>query len=204
MKLKIFATLGLFAMAAVTQAANVSVNDVTIAPGTPTVQVPVLISPESDGELISGMNLSFAAGEAADAIDILETGNEFDGTIWDNHPGGFIAAFADAPGPFTHNALAAISLLGADLDTTPDGLLATFTLDTAALAEGTYDLNANFVSPESGVGSSAFLVDGAGLQPINLNFDSGVLTVIPEPSTVVLTAIFGCLGLGVFMKRRRG
>lgn len=193
MKLKLFAALSLFVIAASTQAANVSVNDITIMPGTPTVDVPILVSPTGD-EMVGAATISFAAGAAGDLIGINNTGAEFDGTIWDMAPGGFLG-FPQTPG--VNSIVSIVSLQGPlGTETTPDGLLITYQLDTSGLAPGFYALDPSHLDATS-------LLDGNG-QALALVTSSGTLAVIPEPSTMVLTAIFGILGLGVYVKRRRG
>jgi hypothetical protein len=144
------------------------------------------------------MNISFAAGQSGDAISILNSGTEFDGTIWDN--GG--SFFGVASTPSTHSVLSAVAMLS-PLQVAANGTIVTYTLNTSSLAPGAYNLNPNF--QVSGVGTSA--ADGSAT-PLSLSFDGGLLTiqgqVIPEPSTIALTAILGVMGLGVVLKRRRG
>jgi hypothetical protein len=202
MKMKLFATLGLLAAAVSSQAAVVSVNDVTVPVGTSSITVPVLIAPSSAGELVGAMNISFAAGQAGNGISILNTGTEFDGTIWDN--GGTF--FGAAGTPSTHSVLSAVAMLS-PLQISPNGTIVSYTLDTSSLAAGMYVLDPNF--QVGGVGTSAGFIDSNNTQQaLNLTFDSGLLTVqgqvIPEPSTVVLTSIFAVLGLGLALKRHRG
>jgi hypothetical protein len=137
------------------------------------------------------MNISFAAGDLADAIPILNSGSEFAGSIW-NAPGN--SSFGVAGTPSTHSVLSAVAMLAPLQIPAGPGTVVTYTLDTSGLAPGDYTLDPNFLV--GGVGTSA---DTA------LTFSAGTLTVlIPEPSTVILTAIFGVLGLGVVLKRRRG
>jgi hypothetical protein len=196
MKMKLFATLALLAVAAGAQAANVSVNNISIIQGTSTVNVPLLISPSIAGETIGAMNISFAAGDAGDAIPILNTGTEFDGSIWDS--GTFFGAAGTG---VSHSVLSAVAMI-TPLRVGTDGTLITYTLDTSGLPIGTYTLDPDFQI--AGVGSSGDpQAPGGGAS--SLAFTNGTLTVnpIPEPSTVALTAIFGVLGLGVFLKRRR-
>ena len=193
MKLKLFAALSLFAIAVSTQAANVSINDITIMPGTPTVSVPILVTPTAN-EMVGAMTMSFAAGGAGDLIGINNTNDEFDGSIWDMAAGGFIG-FASTPS--VHSVVSIATLQGpAGTATDPDGILITYQLDTSGLAPGFYELDPSHLDASS-------LLDGNGA-PVDTIFSSGTLAVIPEPSTVVLTAIFGVLGLGVYFKRRRG
>jgi hypothetical protein len=198
MKLKLFAALSLFAIAASTQAANVSINDVTIMPGTPTVSIPILVTPTAN-EMVGAMTMSFAAGGAGDLIGINDTNNEFDGSIWEMAvDDGDADDFFDIAGtPGVHTVVSLASLVGpAGTATDPDGILITYQLDTSSLAPGFYELDPSHLGASS-------LLDGNGV-PITTIFSSGTLAVIPEPSTVVLTAIFGVLGLGVYFKRRRG
>lgn len=196
MKLKLFAALGLFLVACSTQAANVSIADITIAPGTASVDVPLLISSDP-AEMVGAMNISFAAGQPADAIAILNTGDEFDGTIWQGYT---FPPISVAGTPSVHNAFSGAALINFGGGGTPEveanGTIITYQLDTSGLAAGVYELNPNFANLTE--------ARDASLADLTLAFSGGTLTVIPEPSTVVLTAIFGVLGLGVYIKRRRG
>jgi hypothetical protein len=188
MKMKLFATLGLLAAACSTQAAVVAVNNLTVPVGTSSVAVPVLITPSSVGELIGAMNISFAAGQVGDAIPILNSGTEFDGTIWDN--GG--SFFGVAGTPSSHSVLSAIAMLN-PLQVSANGSVVTYTLDTSSLPVGTYELDPDFQI--NMVGTSA---------DTPLTFNNGVLNIqIPEPSTIALTATLALLGLGIACKRRR-
>jgi hypothetical protein len=192
MKMKLFATLAVLAVAAGAQAAEISVDNITVAPGTPTVDVPILISPSSAGEMIGAMNISFSAGSLADAIPFVDIGGmTFDNTIWDL--GGSFFGEAGTLTPRTHSVLGAVAMVSPLQVGAGPGIVATYRLNTAGLAGGTYELNPNF--QVMGVGSSA---DTA------LTFTSGSLVIIPEPTTVAMTAVFALLGLGVFVKRRRG
>src|SRR5688572_19048168 len=197
MKMKLIATLAALAVAAGAQAANVSVNNISVLQGTPTVVVPLLIAPSVAGETIGAMNISFAAGDAGDAIPVLNSGTEFDGSIWDS--GTFFGAAGTG---VSHSVLSAVAMIN-PLRVGTNGTLITYTLDTSGLPIGTYTLDPDFQI--AGVGSSGDPQDAAGAAT-SLAFANGTLTIsaIPEPSTVVLTAVFGILGLGVLVKRRRG
>ncbi len=107
--------------------------------------------------------------------------------------------FFPAPNtPSVHNVLSGVTLIGAGAETSANGTIITYMLDTSGLGPGVYELNPNF-GPDGGLTDAR---DGS-LTDLDLTFSAGSLTVIPEPSTVVLTAIFGALGLGVYFKRRR-
>jgi hypothetical protein len=200
MKLKLFAALSLFAIAVSTQAANVSINDITIMPGTLTVDVPILVTPTAN-EMVGAGTISFAAGAAGELIGINFTGDEFDGSIWEGASMGF-TGFASTP---SVHSVVSIATTNGDIDPgpgtespsiSPDGILITYKLNTSGLAPGFYELDPSHLDASS-------LLDAHGV-PVTTIFSSGTLAVIPEPSTVVLTAIFGVLGLGVYFKRRRG
>jgi hypothetical protein len=198
MKMKLFATLAVFAVAVGAQAANVSINNISVLQGTPTVAVPLLIAPSAAGETIGAMNISFAAGSAGDAIPILNTGTVFDGSIW-TAPGR--TSFGAAGTPATHSVLSAVAMISPLQIPAGPGTIATYTLDTSGLAPGTYDLDPDFQI--GGVGSSGD--PNVGGVPSSLTFANGTLTVsavIPEPSTIAMTAVFSLLGLGVILKRR--
>jgi hypothetical protein len=210
MKLKVIAIVGMFAIADMAHGAHVSIMDRTILPGDPTIiQVPVLISPDSPGELISGMYILFAAGTAADAIPILDadplrgsigTPEELDGSIWAAPNSSY---FGIAGTPSVHTVVSSVSRIGAPQHITPDGIIATYTIDATGLPMGDYALDPNYLSPLSGVGTSAFVFEGQVLTPVHLTFDPGVLTIgVPEPSTVVLTALAAFIGIVPFSRRR--
>jgi hypothetical protein len=203
MKLKVIAIVGLLAIADMAHAAHISIVDQTIMPGDPTIiQVPILISPDGPGELISGMNILFAVGTAADAIPIVDddpsrgsigTPEEFDGSIWAAANSSY---FGIAGTPGIHTVVSSVSRIGAPQHIPPDGIIATYTIDVTGLPSGDYALDPNYPSSISGLGTSAFVFDGQVVTPLSLTFDPGVLTIaVPEPSTVVLSGLAALLGL---------
>jgi hypothetical protein len=130
------------------RAAEVSIDDITVPLGTLNVDVPLLISPASAEELIGAMNISFGAGEEADMIPILNTGTEFEGSIWANSEEYFGAALT----PSIHTAKSAVTAIN-PLQIRPDGIIITYTLDTSNLPVGDYLLDPDF--QVEGIGSSA-------------------------------------------------
>lgn len=196
MKTKLFTIVSLLAVAASAQAAELSINDITVASGTPTVDVPILISTETN-EMIGAANISFAAGDLADAIPILKTDTEFDGSIWD--AGGNF--FGVAGTPSVHSALAAVTMISPS-EVPANGTVITYTLDTADLPIGDYVLNPDF--RVGNFGSSANDGDFPP-NPLTLTSTPGTLTIVPEPSAVVGMVVFGVMALGIRIKgRRRG
>jgi hypothetical protein len=181
------------------RAANISINDAVIPLGQATYEVSLFITPSSPGELISGMNISFSAGELADAIGIIDTDpsrpsigtpEEFDGSIWD--PGYFGASGT----PSNYSVLSTVSEIVAPFAVVPNGIAITYTLDTSGLPAGTYALNPNYIDAVSGIGTSAFVSDALGnISLVELTFDVGELTVrngvaaVPEPSTMLMSLV---------------
>lgn len=149
--------------------AAVSVGNISVPVGTSTVQVPILIAPTFANEMVGAMNISFAAGTAGNAIGILNSGAEYNGSIWSGAGQSFFGA---AGTPRTHNVQSAVAMLN-PLQVPASGTVITYTLNTASLPSGHYTLDPNF------------LVMGAGTSadtPIT-SFTSGVLTV-GSPTTV--------------------
>lgn len=195
MKLKIFTTLCLFAVASISQAANVSINDIFHLPGdSDMVEVPILISTAS-AETVTAMDISFSVGELADAVPIVS--EDYNGSIWGAPNSSF---FASSTAGTNHSVLSGVSRSAAPLEVDADGVVVTYTLDLSSVAPGDYELNANYLD-----GTNAFVLDGQNANPVDLVFSTGNLNVaVPEPSTVVMTALFAVMGLGVYFKRRRG
>lgn len=164
--LRPLALLVLASIAPSARAAEVSIDDITIPVGTQSVDVPVILTPTSAGEMIGAMNIFFGAGTAADAIPILNTGTEFDGSIWDS------GSFFGVPGtPVAHSAQSAVAMLN-PLEIVPDGIAITYTLDTSDLPGGTYLLDPNLLS--GGVGTDARDRD---MVLLDLTFVTGTLRV---------------------------
>jgi hypothetical protein len=201
MKMKLIAILAVFAVAAGTQAAVVSIPDFSIMQGTASISIPVNITPSVAGEQIGAYNSSVSVGNAADNIPI--TGGSF-GSIW-TAPVGVVGTEG---GTVFHNVTGGVTQLSPPLQVSANGSLFQYTIDTSGLAPGIYVLNPNHQVDAGGgifVGSSGD--PNVGGTPTSLTFDTGQLTVvsvIPEPSTVALSVIFAVLGLGVAIKRRRG
>ena len=85
----------------------------------------------------------------------------------------------------------------------------------AVAASGTaiiysFDLTGLVAGDTIALGQAAGIPSGVtdgNINPLQLSVLDGsieITSVIPEPSTVALTAIFGLLGLGVVARRRRG
>jgi hypothetical protein len=197
------------------KAAVVSVDDVTIPAGTATVTIPLMISPSSETEMIGAMNISFAVGQSEDSIPILGSGTEFDGSIWSN--GGDFVGVARTPG--MHQQLSAVAMLD-PLQIRPEGTLIAYTLVPSSLPAGTYDLDPDF--QVDGIGTNADVpltfIDGTlniesllspafvAVAEMNEPIESVIqatyhaappfsLASVPEPSTLVLVALCGSLGL---------
>lgn len=211
MKLNTLTTVGIvvIAFASAAQGAKVSISDVTILPGEPRIiEVPILISPGSEGEMISGLNISFTAGVAGDAIPIVDadplqssigTPEEFDGSIWDP------TYFGASGTPAVHAVFSTVARAAVPLQVLADGTIITYTLDTTALPLGTYLLDPNHIDPVSGVGTSAFLTGpGGGIVPVPLTFDAGMLNIVPEPTTATLLGALVVTALVATRRSRRG
>jgi hypothetical protein len=148
-----------------TQAATISIGDIAVPLGTSQVDVPILISPSVPGEMIGSINLSFSAGEAADAIPILSTGMEFAGSIWPTPFGVNSLVFAQTPA--VHNVFSIAAAID-PLQVPASGIVITYTLNTLSLALGEYVLNPNFIHSVTGIGTTA---------DIPLSFFSGLLRI---------------------------
>jgi hypothetical protein len=150
------------------RAADVSIEDITVPIGTATVDVPILITPTSAEEMIGAMNIFFGAGMASDSIPILNTGTEFDGSIWESGE-----SFGIAGTPDTHIAQGAVAML-APLEVVPDGVLVTYTLNTSSLPAGDYVLDPDFEIEGSGTDATDGSIDPA---PLDLTFVNGTLRI---------------------------
>jgi hypothetical protein len=150
------------------RAAEVSIEDITVPIGTASVDVPILIAPSSASEMIGAMNIFFGAGMPADTIPILNTGTEFDGSIWES------GEFFGIPGtPTSHLAKGAIAMLG-PLEIVPDGVLVTYTLNTSSLPAGNYVLDPDFEEDDAGTDATDGSIDPV---PLDLTFVNGILRI---------------------------
>jgi hypothetical protein len=150
--------------------ATISVGNLSVPLGTSTVQVPILVAPTTAGEMIGAMNISFAAGAAGNAIGILNSGAEFNGSIWSGAGKSFFGA---AGTPKSHNVQSAVAMLS-PLQVPANGTVITYTLSTAGLAAGQYALNPNFIV--NGAGTSA--------DTTITSFTGGTLTIVGTGSSM--------------------
>jgi len=84
-----------------------------------------------------------------------------------------------------------------------NGLLATLVISTVGATPGVYDLRLiTEVTGGGGGANSSFSFTGAGTTGGTSSFTNGTITVVPEPSSVVL-GLFAAAGLGAVALRNR-
>jgi hypothetical protein len=128
------------------------------------------------------------------------TGMDFDSgpTIW--VAPNYVAGHA-APATFFDNQLASANFLiiGTALDFLPagGGLVATLTIDTTGFGPGVYSLKLFGPALEDNVNNTDFIG-----QNFLSSITNGTITIVPEPSSVVL-GLFAVAGLGAVAIRKR-
>jgi hypothetical protein len=173
--LKRFVTAFVIVIACVTariDAANISVDDIVAPVGAATVDIPLIITPSDPLETIGALNISFAVGTPFDAVEIMSTETEFDGSIWDTGE-SFIGV---ASTPSMHHVQSAVAMLD-PLQVPADGIIVTYSVDASQLAAGDYELNPSYEF------NGAFTTGDPNVNgnPTGLTFTSGVLTIGDAP-----------------------
>jgi len=187
----------LFAIATMAHADSIIVVGAhNLLPNTPGQTIQVLVS--SDVNNIQGMNFSAVIGDGGSIFggvdDVVPsmTADILTGTIWAPHAAN---AVNQNPGGGFGVGLAAWSITTVNPPVLPvpgvNALLATLTIDTTGFTSGTWALSLD----DPNVGTTDF----AGI-PIGIT--NGSITIVPEPTSVVL-GLFAAAGLGAVAIRRR-
>jgi hypothetical protein len=110
-----------------------------------------------------------------------------------SNPAGFFAGSFDAPGSFSANF--STILLGSAITLQPtESLLATVTLSSVGATAGDYTVSLSGLDAVDG-GFNQLAFSGSSTLP-----NSYTITAVPEPSSMLLTAI---AGVGFMIRRRR-
>lgn len=109
-----------------------------------------------------------------------------------SNPAGFFSGSFDAPGSFTAN-FSTIALSALTLQTT-ESLLATVTLSSVGATAGDYTISLSQLDAVDGVFNQLAFSGTSTLS------DAYTITAVPEPSSMLLTAI---VGAGFMIRRRR-
>jgi len=181
-----------------TAAIIIDVGDHLLQPNMPDQTFQILVS---GGDLVQGLNfyIQVADGgpEAGGSIDgpVIQELDILTGTIFDGNNTGAID-FDGGPPPYPDvvpqwEGHSTTTLSGSVAAT---GLLATVTIDTTGFGGGTWDL----IMQNTGDGT--YTTDFAG---ISADITDGSITVIPEPSTFVMSTGLIAMGLVGYGRRRR-
>jgi hypothetical protein len=109
-----------------------------------------------------------------------------------------VATGHNAPAEFFDNQLYSGNFLTVSgFVTVANGLVATLTIDTTGFAGGVYDLQLIGFALEENVGNTGFIGNISAESITN-----GTITIVPEPSSVVL-GLFAVAGLGAVAIRKR-
>jgi len=162
--------------------------------------VPLLVSGIGANE-VNGITLSVMVNDGGIAYGgtpgPIITGMDFDSgpTIWvpPSVPSGH-----NAPATFFDNQLASANFLTVSgFVTVANGLVATLIIDTTGFGPGVYDLQLLGFALEENVGNTGFIGNITAESITN-----GTITIVPEPSSVVL-GLFAVAGLGAVAIRKR-
>lgn len=188
MSIRAIASLASLCLATSAGAAVVGIGDITAPVGSTQVLVPVTIT-GAPGEQLSAINLTFTGtinGETAQGIGLTYSlaGTIFGGdasVVFTPPEGGMLLTLLDVVQSAVGGNVAA------------DGLLATFVLDVSALPAGTVIELAP--TSEDFPTSASYRLAGGGSAPLDLTFDNGTLTVVPEPASLALLGVAAAAGV---------
>lgn len=175
------------------QAATITILNTQVVPGG-LVDIPILIS---GGETIQGAQINFKVEDPDNDAGVITINNAFIGSIWAGTASAMVLGEAVPTGDddIIYNIM--------DLSNTAiaNGVLATIRLDlTNAILGGEVTLNPEFNSTPP---DDTFLLGAVagGAQRIEPTVVSGVLTLVPEPTSLLLL-LAGACGMGALRGRR--
>jgi len=196
--------LALCALSAVAQAATVRIPSVTVQPGTASVPMAVLVSGSANDNDITGVEVYLRVKGPASQIGITALDVLGAGTVFGDVPGSLVSeaelydparpgVYRDAFDQSVTQAPALATIAGTDL------VLAKFMVDIGQAAPGTYIISLN----DDPFWTTLLTNDNSGGDnSVPLEYISGTITVVPEPSTMLMAGVAG-IGMVVLGFRRR-
>jgi hypothetical protein len=193
MILKLFAAVAIAACTAMAASAapTITVGNHQLLPNTPGQVISILASGEGAADAIAGVDLFLVigggtSGPIATNFDLIGAGTIFAAN--NNGQQGFGAEY-DPP---SRDLVGLVTTTSGTVS--PNGVLAYVTLDTTGLTSGDFTLS---ITNELFGPSVLYATGGASTVLID-----GTLSVVPEPSSVVL-GLFGVAGVAAVAIRRR-
>jgi hypothetical protein len=181
-------------------AAGISVtgNSYNVAAGTPvTAQFLVSNSSLPTVSQIEGMTFTVQIGAGTNLAPSITSVDLLTGTIWSSHVTAGNITTPLGGNQLQYQSRDIITDLPSDY-VDLNGLLATINIDTTGAMPGDYSI---ILTGTNTIGRDSEFLNGSG-DPIQATFGVANLTIVPEPSTLVLGTLAG-LGLGALSLRRR-
>jgi hypothetical protein len=183
-------------------AAEIVVGNYDLLPNTPGQEIEIYVTAAPTDPLIGAANFNVQiadggpeAGGAIDgptitAVSLVRPGTIFGDIINDGHSGsGSVVPQVYVEQTATGSGQGPIAA---------DGQLAVVTIDTTGFTSGVFD----FMLGDTLNGDTDLRDDTPGVNPIPLTITNGTITIIPEPSTIVM--LLGLLAAAaVYMRKRK-
>lgn len=162
--------------------ATLTVQNVVVQEGTPTVDVPITIASENEGQLISALQMSVAIGDPGrDAILIINADQPdiFKHSLWNTHPRTIQVAQRGASGVANLHQITWFEPIE-QINVPCDGVVATIKVDTSKLKVGEYRIITNWQGLTSASVITSINGDYLGYHTIVLSHDPGSITIVPR------------------------
>ena len=185
--------LAILSVVPLSQAATISILDYSVAPGTSSFDVPVQIS---GSEFVTDMAGAIFVGEGGTLAGKPQapgvTAVSYAGSIWQGAATGYDTSLGNAG--TNEIVFADLNLKETSEAVSANGTLLTFTLDLTGFSAGeSFDLSMGIAALQE-----TTLRDDQGTT-FTPSFEDGSITIIPEPSTLLMVFLGG---LGFLMVRR--
>lgn len=162
--------------------ATLEVQNVVVQEGTPTIEVPITISSDHEGQTISGLHMTVAVGDPQRLQALIvnaEDPSAFKSSLWNTHPRTIQVAMRMGTGVASFQQITWFEPVE-QINVPCDGVVATLVIDTSKMAVGEYPVVTNWNGFTSASVVTSVEGDSLGYHPIRLEHDPGVITIVPR------------------------